>query len=161
MEAYTVKIIPIIICTANILLSTEQPMSKSRGNIIYPESLVAAGADWRDLRFYLTYTHYRKKLNYTKTAFDKPPPGFTSLELCLHDIRRDDRSGTGSREAETLIDSIPGVFETELDNDLSLGAGFDAVFSKIAELSVLSRAEPLTAGAYKSLNKNIEKLTMF
>lgn len=55
------------------LIVDGKKMSKSAGNIFYPDELIAGeGVRPEHLRFFLTATkHYRKKLNFTKEHFSK------------------------------------------------------------------------------------------
>ena len=44
-------------------------MSKSKGNVYYPSDLLAKGFSGEQLRFFLIYGAYRKKLNFTFEKF--------------------------------------------------------------------------------------------
>ncbi len=156
MEAFTGKDYANYYMHGAHLIVDGNSMSKSRGNIIYPETLAASGADWRDIRFFLTYKHYRKKLNYTEKTFKQSTDiirNFRSLISSICSGNTDDNS-----HADLLIDRIPAVFEKELDNDLSLGEGFNAVHSIIKKISDLSGTQPLSDFQQKKLNKNLEKI---
>ena len=74
-----------------------KPMSKSRGNIVYPEDIYRHGCRARDLRLFLFHTHYRKKLNFTKTV-SRNPAGEWRL---LHDCRCDSQEGRYRDEGES------------------------------------------------------------
>ena len=50
------------------LLVNGQKMSKSKGNIYYTDTLLDQGYDIDQIRFFLIYGHYRKKLNYSDRA---------------------------------------------------------------------------------------------
>lgn len=66
MESFTGKEYARCYLHGEHLLVENKTMSKSRGNIIYPEDVVAKGYTARDLRFFLTTSrHYREKLNFT------------------------------------------------------------------------------------------------
>ncbi len=131
-------------------------MSKSRGNIVYPEDLVKKGHSWKEIRFFLTYRHYRKKLNYTEEHFNK------TVKI-LHDFRNaiDSVKGGGKEDsiaAGELIDSINPAFSEQLDKDLSLGKGFDAVHTIIKKLEKISKAEALSENQLKSLESELKKI---
>ncbi len=51
------------------LVVNGKSMSKSRGNILYPEDLLKKNLRPYHLRFFLLYRHYRKKLNFTGDKF--------------------------------------------------------------------------------------------
>ena len=59
-------------------------MSKSKGNVYYPSDLLAKGFSGEQLRFFLIYGPYRKKLNFTfeKLAQDNSEAGFFQEHGC-------------------------------------------------------------------------------
>jgi cysteinyl-tRNA synthetase len=112
-----------------------RPMSKSRGNILYPENIFKHGCSARDLRLFLFHTHYRKKLNFTKKRFKDSCGRMAFLHECaLRLLRTGSRSSAGSPRVKELIKRIPATFEKEMNNDLSAGAAYDSVFNNIIEL---------------------------
>lgn len=158
MEAYTGKDYSNYYMHGEHLIVGGISMSKSRGNIIYPEQLVSEGYNCKDIRFFLTYSHYRQKLNFT-------PDNFSSTVDKLHAFRasRDAITAGLSSAAQqpgtaALIDSIVPAFEKELDNDLSLGRGFDAVHKIIRQLNELSRKEGLNPESIKKIDLELKKI---
>ena len=123
-----------------------RPMSKSLGNILYPGDIFKHGCSARDLRLFLFHKHYRKKLNFTKKRFQESCVRMTYLHGCaLGLLKAGRRESGGSPRVRELIRRIPAVFEKEMDDDLSTGAAYDAVFSTITELgkhgSVMTRKD--------------------
>jgi len=53
------------------LLVNGKKMSKSVGNIIYPDDLMHDGLSGQHVRFYLLYGHHRRRLNFTTASFQK------------------------------------------------------------------------------------------
>ncbi len=155
MEAYTGKTYANYYMHGEHLVVEGKSMSKSRGNIIYPEDIAKTRSDWKSLRFFLTYTHYRKKLNYTAEAFAGAGQKLNGFRDCLAAIKS---GASGSPDAEVLIERIPAAFGEQLDNDLSLGKGFDAVFEIISKLRNLSETAPLSAEQLKKLNNYLMKI---
>ena len=161
MEAYTGKDYANYYMHGEHLIVDGKPMSKSRGNIIYPEDIASSSIDWRDLRFFLTYRHYRKKLNYTESNYRK------TVSL-LHEFRRiveklingkhTDDGNSNKKESDVLIDRIPLVFEAEIGNDLALGAAFDAVLKDVRRLEKINCNNALSEEQKKNLVINLEKI---
>ncbi len=53
------------------LFVDNQKMSKSKGNVVYPENLVSAGRSGTEIRFFLLYGYYRRKGNLTNETLDR------------------------------------------------------------------------------------------
>ncbi len=139
------------------LIVNGKPMSKSRGNIVYPENIYRHGCRSRDLRFFLFYTHYRKKLNFTSARFrqscDKVE-NFINLsrKLCVPP-----RSNPAAvKRVRSLIGDIQRAFESNMDNDLSIGSAFDCIYDILLELEKIK--ENMTKGDSVELKKILIKI---
>jgi cysteinyl-tRNA synthetase len=110
------------------LIVDGMPMSKSRGNILYPEDIYTGGCRAHNLRFFLFYTHYRKKLNFTRERFMKSCGMMEEFRKLARDLTRPSRSsGRRDPEVRKLIHGIRTAFEKSMDDDLNTGAAFDAM----------------------------------
>ena len=109
------------------LIVNGRPMSKSRGNILYPEDIYRHGCKARDLRFFLMYTHYRKKLNFTRDRFKKTCRTIEETSLLARKLIKSKGGGAPDPRIRDIIRGIQGVFETEMDDDLNVGAAFDGI----------------------------------
>lgn len=117
------------------LIVDGKAMSKSRGNIIYPEDIYRHGCRNRDLRFFLFYTHYRKKLNFTAARFKDSCAKMESFRTLALKLCRPPRSNNpGDRRVKELIGDIQRVFENNMDNDLGIGAAFDGIYEILESL---------------------------
>jgi cysteinyl-tRNA synthetase len=123
------------------LVAEGKTMSKSRGNIIYPEDVYSWGRKPHELRFFLFYRHYRKKLNFTREAFSVScarADAFRTLARKL--IRRPKIASGPGFGARGLIREISRQFESGMNDDLNAGAAFDGVYD------VMHRLEESAAG---------------
>ncbi|OHD70100.1 MAG: hypothetical protein A2W19_04730 [Spirochaetes bacterium RBG_16_49_21] len=128
-------------------------MSKSRGNIIYPGDLYSRRCKPRELRFFLFYTHYRKKLNFTRERFKE---SCARVEAFRQTAKRlitgaSPPAGSDSRVGD-LISSIQKEFESGMNDDLNAGAAFDGIFD------VLLKLEELKSRMRKSDGRALEKI---
>ena len=158
MEAYTGKTYANYYMHGEHLIVGGATMSKSRGNIIYPEALAESGVDWRDIRFFLTYRHYRSKLNYTGKNFAEITARIIDFRSRLDRINRAADGTASNPAASEMINRIPALFEEKLDNDLAMGEGFDAAAAVLSELERLSEQTPLTGNDKKNLENNLRKI---
>jgi len=156
MEAYTGKNYANYYMHGEHLMANGISMSKSRGNIIYPEDLVKKGFTWKEIRFFLTYTHYRKKLNFTEDKFRKTAKLLHHFQDTVKGIKGGGRSE--NNEAGKFISNITTAFKEHLNNDLSLGNGFDAVFDIIIKLKKISETAPLSSAQSKKLKAELKEI---
>ena len=132
-------------------------MSKSRGNIIYPEQLTTKGFSWKEIRFFLTYAHYREKLNYTEKNFNETVQILRDFKRILADIRisAGKNKEVSGNSAESLADSIIPSFRKYMDKDLSLGKAFDGTFDLIRRIHSFSQTQPLHPSLIKKIEYNL------
>lgn len=141
------------------LIVNGKPMSKGIGNILYPDDLVAEGYEHKHLRFFLIYTYYRKKLNFT----DK---NFQNTSLVLDNFRRladgllakPSAGGIKSQGIAALVQDISAVFEMQMDDDLGVGKAFDAMFAQIIKIENFLAGSPLHGSHAKSLRQILKKI---
>ncbi|MDC7227957.1 MAG: class I tRNA ligase family protein [Spirochaetales bacterium] len=158
MEAYTGVNYANYYMHGEHLIVDGKTMSKSRGNIIYPEDLVEGGADWRDIRFFLTYTHYRKKLNYTSENYKSAVSRIQTFRILTGRLLNTPAVSESDPAADELINNIVPSFNREIESDLALGRGFDAVFDILQKLDSINRGPNLSRVQKENLNKNLDKI---
>ena len=134
-------------------------MSKSRGNILYPDDLIDQGYEPKHLRFFLTYTYYRKKLNFTEKSFGKTSEILDGFRSRLNGIL-DSASPSGNRgpEVKTLIDTVAKVFQDCMNDDLHLGDAFDGLKGLLDDIANHLGDEPIHESLGKRLSGEMEKV---
>lgn len=151
MESYTGKEFARIYLHGAHLVVDGKTMSKSRGNILYPDDVCGYRGTAEDLRFFLIRTHYRKKLNFTRekyVASCREIDEFRSLARSLARIRS---QGTrADARVDSIIRNLAIDFESAMDNDLDAGTAFDRIRMGLTELnavrSAVSREQSLELG---------------
>jgi cysteinyl-tRNA synthetase len=130
-----------------------QKMSKSKGNIYYTDTLLQQGYDIGEIRFFLIYGHYRRKLNYSdknmRSAADK-----------LRAFREMVNEAKGRADWEADLDGevtrrIKGIFSERMDDDLDVKGAFDGLYGVLAELE-LGDLNPAEASAIMKALKEID-----
>ncbi len=120
------------------LLVGGKKMSKSRGNVIYPVDLLSKGYSGREIRFFLIYGHYRKRLNFTYKAMEQRAQHLRDLLLAIDELKRSspDKSLEDTKASEIIKEMVP-TFKSHMDNDLDVLSAFESLEDAILELGHL------------------------
>lgn len=120
-------------------------MSKSRGNIIYPQDLLEQSYEWRHIRFFLIYGHYRRKLNFTFTKYTKVCERLDNLRQMIKKFTSDEavaqKSGTRTKE---LVAKLTVNFEKNMNNDLHVKDAFNELVNTVSKLVTLKQRHELS-----------------
>jgi cysteinyl-tRNA synthetase len=119
-------------------------MSKSIGNVYYPEDLLAKGYRNDHVRFFLIYWHYRKKLNFTFKKLAETSQRLDAFTGMVQNFRKA-KSANPSEKAKQLAGSIIPIFEENMNNDLDVKAAFDELYRTVSELHGIMKKERLSA----------------
>jgi len=132
----------------NHLYVNGKKMSKSLGNIIYTDMLLRRGYTMEEIRFFLIYGHYRKRLNYSVKLMRKKVNHLRALRERIRKIGKKAR-GNPDTKSKTAM-QIRAIFAEHMDNNLDVRGAFDgieAVLNKISpgllkasEVSAIMRA---------------------
>jgi cysteinyl-tRNA synthetase len=108
-------------------------MSKSKGNVYYPSDLIAKGFSGEQLRFFLIYGPYRKKLNFTFEKLAQTTQKLDSLKRMVEGIRKTKPTRQTQKE-EALANKIKAEFEENINNDLDVKSAFDNLHQTVSKL---------------------------
>jgi cysteinyl-tRNA synthetase len=133
-----------------------QKMSKSKGNILYTDMLIRKGYSSQDIRFFLMYSHYRKKLNYSDKAMETAAGRLRDFRERVKLIRK--KAGSARPAESEVSDSLGTAFVTAMDNDMSVKPAFDAMQETLKKIEVSSLSGPHAAGIIRTLKKIDEVL---
>jgi cysteinyl-tRNA synthetase len=111
-----------------------QKMSKSKGNVLYTDSLQRLGYAMAEIRFFLIYGHYRERMNYSKKQMGVVIEKLRSLKTIIKKIkhRADMKPGVKSR----VVQSLRNIFSNNMDNDLNVKRTFDGLYSILSSINV-------------------------
>jgi cysteinyl-tRNA synthetase len=119
------------------LIVDGRPMSKSRGNIRYPEELLRKGLQAHHLRFFLVYKHYRRRLNLTPENLAKAAARLDALRDLVAGLTAGGGPKLAPEEARRVEGQIADVrenFRRHMDADLSVGKAVDAIQTRLKAL---------------------------
>jgi cysteinyl-tRNA synthetase len=126
------------------LLVDGKKMSKSKGNVYYPDDLIKRGHKGEHIRFFLIYGHYRKRLNFTFEKMENRSQKLDKLKNMVSNLGKA-KSLKSSKKAKKLVDEIDREFEVNMNNDLDVKAAFDSLFKTVSKLTALKTRGKLTS----------------
>ncbi len=146
MEAATGKEFSRFFLHGEHLVVGSRTMSKSRGNIIYPEAVTRGNYKHRHLRFFLINTHYRKKLNYTTHSFEKTAGRLDEFRSMVKKILTPVKGAVkGGNPVEEYAGEMQWRFETAMNDDLGVGAAFDSMYEYAERLAKDSAGKKMSS----------------
>jgi cysteinyl-tRNA synthetase len=128
-----------------------QKMSKSKGNILYTDMLMKKGYSAQEIRFFLMYSHYRKKLNYSDKAIEVAAQRLRDFRECVKRIGK--KAGSVAPADSQISDSLETAFVFYMDNDMNVKPAFDALLETLKKIDISSLTAAQAAGMIRSLKK--------
>lgn len=161
MEAVSQRLLARYWLHAEHVLLEGQKMSKSRGNIICLEDLINKGLTEEEIRLYLIYGHYRKRINLTVTQLKKLASRLRALRDIIQRILHasDHRKpGVTAAAAKGLVDDLIPKFEEKMDDDLDVKSAFDSVESILLKLDGIAGEHGLHREDHTQVSRAVEKI---
>jgi cysteinyl-tRNA synthetase len=137
------------------LLVKGKKMSKSTGNVYYPNDLTAKGFSGEQLRFFLMYTPYRIKLNFSFEKLTETVRKLDSIKNMIKELQ-EQKSESSSLEAEKLATDILPLFEASMNKDLDVKNAFDNLYEEISELH--QKRGSLSSKKTKNLMSDLQRV---
>ena len=128
-------------------------MSKSKGNVVYPKDIYARGFSGSQLRFFLIYRPYRKKLNFTFERLAQTTKRLESFRSMVTDLEKTKPSVKARKQENTKITS---EFEEFMNNDLDAKAAFDSLYERVSE--VHEKRQSLKAEETKNVLNDLHRV---
>lgn len=133
------------------LFADGKKMSKSIGNVYYPEDLTAKGYRSDHVRFFLIYGHYSKRMNFTFKKLDETSKKLDHFKSMVQSIETA-KSSNPSNSGKGLADSVTSSFEQCMDNDLQVKTAFDMLYNIVSKLfRLLEKGKLSSADATKTI----------
>jgi cysteinyl-tRNA synthetase len=128
-----------------------QKMSKSKGNIIYTDTLQRQGYDMPEIRFFLIYGQYRNRIDYSDTSMRYTAEKLGSLKSLIKNIR------TGSKQKPDLegktVQQLKKTFAEHMDNDLHVKEAFDGLYDIVSRINPNELNPGEASGILQTLRK--------
>ena len=130
-----------------------QKMSKSKGNIYYTDSLMGEGYTPQEIRFFLIYGHYRRRLNYSRKAMHQITDKLKTFKKTIGHMQRS-VVNKGDIDGEAA-EEVRRAFSDKMEEDLDVQGAFDAV-SGLVSKAFVEGLEPDVARGYIDGLKKID-----
>jgi cysteinyl-tRNA synthetase len=128
-------------------------MSKSRGNILYTDDLLARGYTAAEIRFFLIAGHYRESLAYTERAMQAAAEQLREIRGRVRALGA--RAGRASPVADGMSRRVEALFRSGMDRDLQVKEAIDDISGELAAVSPAALA-PGAAAALIAVLREID-----
>jgi cysteinyl-tRNA synthetase len=119
-------------------------MSKSQGNVLYLDQLVAEDYYGAAVRFFLIYGAYRKKLNFTWEALAETSRKLDNCQALIRELQNNQTANAPStNQAKKAVQNLLPTFEKHMNKDLDAKSAFDSVYATVALLVEFKRKKAL------------------
>jgi cysteinyl-tRNA synthetase len=139
------------------LLVKGQKMSKSKGNIYYTDTLMNQGYDMDQVRFFLIYGHYRKKLNYSDQAIRLSADKLNTFRERVKALTDRIGQNTEAKVDENAMAKVKALFTERMDDDLDVKGAFDSMYDFLAAADIENLTPSATSGYLKAL-KDVDQV---
>ncbi len=140
----------------NHLCVNGEKMSKSKGNVLYVDSLLKKGYHIDEVRFFLIYGHYRQKQNYTDRLMRLTAEKLRSFKKRVMTIRK--IAGRNPYGDEKIYRKVKSAFAHSMNNDLHVRNAFDGIFATLSDLEIQSLRLSTAQGIMRALEEIDEVL---
>jgi cysteinyl-tRNA synthetase len=135
------------------LVVNGQKMSKSKGNIYYTDTLLNQGVDTDQIRFFLIYGHYRKKLNFSDHAMSLSTDRLKAFKEMIKALEGRTGQNPDANPDENAMGKVNAIFTDRMDNDLDVKGAFDALYDFLVDADVKELTPSVASGYLKGLRE--------
>jgi cysteinyl-tRNA synthetase len=139
------------------LLVDGKKMSKTKGNVYYPNDLLARGYCAEHIRFFLMYGYYRDRLNFTFAQMDDRKLRLDAVRVMIRGL--EETHGTeSSTSTGDLVKEIVSRFEKNMNDDLRVREAFDDVSHVVSRLYELNKGGRLSYEDAQAALANLRRI---
>jgi cysteinyl-tRNA synthetase len=132
-------------------------MSKSKGNIIYPDDLIQKGWSPGFLRFFLLWDHYRSALNLKARNVQQAWTTFTRLQSLVQEFREGSADSKQAEKAPAAhcLSTQALVF---LADDLDVSSAIQCTIKILEQLRALQKDGRLSSEDHRAALDGLKEL---
>jgi cysteinyl-tRNA synthetase len=132
-----------------------QKMSKSKGNILYTDTLQRLGYTISEIRFFLIYGHYRERINYSEKQMGMAIEKLRSLKTIIKKIKY--KAGIKPDVKSNAVKSLINIFSKNMDNDLNVKRAFDGIYTILSSVHI-DTLKPAEAAGIITILREIDEV---
>jgi cysteinyl-tRNA synthetase len=140
----------------NHLYVNGKKMSKSKGNVIYTDTLREKGYGMDEIRFFLIYGHYRDSQNYTEEMISETAAKLRRFRQLVRTLQK--KAANNLVTTDGIGRVLRRTFEKHMDEDLRVQDAFDGLFAFLSGTDIVSLSGADAAGIIKTLREIDEVL---
>ncbi len=133
------------------LYVNSRKMSKSTGNILYTNSLQKKGYHVSEIRFFLTYGHYRQRIDYSDKNMELAAGKLRTFKKLVRKINN--KAGHRPDLQSEIAQKLRNTFTGNMDDDLNVKNAFDGLFEIISGVNSDALRAGDAAGIIKALKE--------
>lgn len=136
-----------------------QKMSKSKGNIIYTDTLLNQGYRAQDIRFFLIYGQYRDIINYSEEILKLTSKKLEEFKQLINILVS---RGEGNSDVDKeVVQEVKKIFINRMDNDLDVKGAFDDLYAFLSKTDIKYKKPSVALGIIKALREVDKVLKVF
>jgi cysteinyl-tRNA synthetase len=135
------------------LLVGGRKMSKSRGNVLTTDDLLARGYGAAEIRFFLIYGHYRETLSYTEQAMESAAVKLRLLRAQVSEVAK--RATRTASPADDRARRFGEIFRNRMDEDMDIRGAFDGISRELGAIKA-GQLQPEAAAAVITAIRKID-----
>ncbi|PMD68362.1 cysteine--tRNA ligase [Companilactobacillus nuruki] len=144
-----------------VTVENNEKMSKSLGNFVTVHDLVKT-TNPQVLRFFLSSTHYRRPLEYSKTNLQKAADNLDKIKTAYNNLKFRLDDATESVDIENIQNQVERIitdFRTAMDDDFNVQNGLTEIFNLVSLANNYSSQETVAKNAVNVILEAMVNLT--
>lgn len=126
--------------------------------MLYVEDLINKGYCTRDIRFFLIYSQYRKRMNFTFNKIKRSSKKLNDFVNMTNYLLTKNNSKESSPNVHILLDELSKSFEMHMGNDLDVKKAFDSINAIVKKLCTLKKKGKLSDKDSEILSNKLYKI---
>ncbi|KRK79791.1 cysteine--tRNA ligase [Companilactobacillus nodensis] len=142
-----------------VTVENNEKMSKSLGNFVTVHDMVK-DIDPQVLRFFLSSTHYRRPLEYSKSNLQKAADNYERIKTAYNNLsfRLDNADGPAD-DVKSEVDAIADKFKTAMNDDFNVQNGITEIFELVTLANNYSAQDSVNADSAQYILKQLASLS--